>query len=138
MKLEEALSVLGLSEGASEADAKRAYRKLALKWHPDKNGGDPAATKRFQQISTAYRRVTDPESFEDDDDELTEEDMMEMFAMMFGEMFGGAFPGMSDGMGTEMGMMAAMAAAMAGGVPGDDGAGTVFATAHLRRRCERQ
>ena len=97
MMLEEALKILGLAEGATEADAKKAYRKLALKWHPDKNGGDPAATKRFQQISTAYRRVTDPDSFEDEDDELTEEDMMEMFAMMFGEMFGWMLSWMSSG-----------------------------------------
>ena len=49
--------VLGLDKGASEADIKKAYRKLAMKHHPDK-GGDP---EQFKKIQAAYDLLSDPE-----------------------------------------------------------------------------
>jgi molecular chaperone DnaJ len=53
--------VLGVAEDA-EADAiKKAYRKLARKYHPDANPDDPTAEERFKAISEAYRVVSDPE-----------------------------------------------------------------------------
>ena len=46
--------VLGISEEASQADIKKAYRKLAVKYHPDKNPGNKKAEEKFKGISEAY------------------------------------------------------------------------------------
>jgi DnaJ-class molecular chaperone len=46
--------ILGVAKNAGEADIKKAFRALAKKHHPDKHAGDPAAQKRFQEISGAY------------------------------------------------------------------------------------
>lgn len=67
--LEEAYRVLELEPGASEEDVKRQYKKLALKTHPDKNPGNEEAHKKFLLISESYKRITDPDSFKDDEDE---------------------------------------------------------------------
>jgi len=54
-------ATLGVPMSASEADIKKAYRKLAMKWHPDKNPDTLAeATERFQKISGAYEVLSDP------------------------------------------------------------------------------
>ena len=45
---------LNVALGADEETIKRAYKKLALKFHPDKNQGDAEATKKFLEIGTAY------------------------------------------------------------------------------------
>lgn len=52
--------ILGVPPKADAGEIKRAYRLLALKWHPDKNPGDPWAAKRFQQVGEAYRVLIDP------------------------------------------------------------------------------
>jgi molecular chaperone DnaJ len=54
-------SILGVSQGASGADIKRAYRRLARRHHPGINPGDPAAQALFERISTAYETLVDPE-----------------------------------------------------------------------------
>src|SRR5512140_2233943 len=51
--------VLGVSKGASEADIKSAYRKLAKKLHPDANKDDPKAATRFSELNTAYEILGD-------------------------------------------------------------------------------
>jgi molecular chaperone DnaJ len=52
--------VLGVQHGASESDIKRAYRRLARRYHPDINPGDNAAEARFRQILDAYETLIDP------------------------------------------------------------------------------
>src|SRR5512141_1453222 len=54
-------SVLGLKPTASPAEIKRAYRRLARRFHPDINPGDPAAAVRFREVSEAYETLVDPE-----------------------------------------------------------------------------
>ena len=53
--------VLGVARNASDADIKSAYRKLALKYHPDRNQGDPQAEERFKEAAEAYSVLGDPE-----------------------------------------------------------------------------
>ena len=53
--------VLGLSKGCTEEEVKKAYRKLAKKYHPDVNPGDKEAEERFKEINEAYAILSDPE-----------------------------------------------------------------------------
>jgi molecular chaperone DnaJ len=52
---------LGVKKGASADEIKKAYRKLARQYHPDKNPGDKAAEERFKEIQTAYDVLSDDE-----------------------------------------------------------------------------
>ena len=54
-------AILGIAKDASDADIKKAYRKLARQYHPDTNSGNDAAEKRFKDISEAYSVLSDPE-----------------------------------------------------------------------------
>lgn len=54
-------AILGLKENASPEEIRRAYRKLALHYHPDRNRGDARAEERFKAISEAYGVLIDPE-----------------------------------------------------------------------------
>src|SRR6185437_8746030 len=54
-------SVLGVGSGASQDEIKKAYRKLAKKYHPDANASDPKAAERFKEISEANNVLSDPE-----------------------------------------------------------------------------
>ena len=53
--------VLGLQKGASEDEIKKAFRKLAIKYHPDKNKGDKEAEEKFKEINEAYQVLSDAE-----------------------------------------------------------------------------
>jgi len=53
--------VLGVQRDASEADVKKAYRKLAMECHPDRNNGDKAAEEKFKIVTEAYEVLRDPD-----------------------------------------------------------------------------
>jgi molecular chaperone DnaJ len=53
--------VLGLEKGASDEDIKKAYRRLAVKYHPDKNPGDKAAEENFKELGEAYEVLSEPQ-----------------------------------------------------------------------------
>jgi molecular chaperone DnaJ len=58
---DELYKTLGVSKKASDEEIKKAYRKLARKYHPDRNPDDPAAEERFKEISAAHDVLSDPE-----------------------------------------------------------------------------
>ncbi len=53
--------ILGVTRGASEEEIRAAYRRLAKRWHPDFNRGDPRAERMFKRITAAYEILGDPE-----------------------------------------------------------------------------
>ena len=95
--------VLGVSKGASESEIKKAYRKLALKYHPDKNPDDASAEEKFKEAAEAYEVLSDPEK-KSRYDQFGHAGMggaggfgggmnMEDIFSQFGDIFGGAFGG---------------------------------------------
>lgn len=57
-------TVLGVSRDASEEDIKKAYRKLAKKYHPDLNPGDEEAAKKMKEINAAYDQIQNPSAYQ--------------------------------------------------------------------------
>ncbi|RHZ52003.1 hypothetical protein CDV55_101170 [Aspergillus turcosus] len=97
--------VLGVPETASEAQLKSAYKKGALKYHPDKNANNPDAAEKFKEMSRAYEILSDPQKRQIYD-QYGEEGLEggaggpgmgaeDLFAQFFGG--GGAFGGMFGG-----------------------------------------
>jgi molecular chaperone DnaJ len=54
--------VLGVDRTADNEEIKKAYRKLALKFHPDRNPNDKAAEEKFKELGEAYEALSDPQS----------------------------------------------------------------------------
>ena len=54
-------ATLGVARDATADDIKRAYRKLAMTYHPDRNNDDPAATEKFKEVNEAYAVLSDPD-----------------------------------------------------------------------------
>src|SRR5262245_23961317 len=95
--------VLGVAREASDGDIKKAYRRLAMEHHPDRNPGNPEAEEKFKECSNAYAVLSDPEQRARYDrfgpDGLRNggfsgfsgiEDIFSSFGDLFGELFGGA------------------------------------------------
>lgn len=61
MEYKDYYQALGVNRNASTDEIKKAYRKLALKYHPDRNPGDKSAEDRFKDINEAYQVLSDPE-----------------------------------------------------------------------------
>ena len=51
--------ILGVPRSAKEREIKKAFKKLSMKWHPDKNPGDDSAAKKYQDITSAYDALSD-------------------------------------------------------------------------------
>ena len=92
---EDPYRVLGVSRDASDAEIKRAYRKLARQYHPDRNPGDDAAEERFKSIQSAYESIGSADARSDYDQRKR---MEEMFQGGGGQTsFGGGFGGVDLG-----------------------------------------
>jgi curved DNA-binding protein CbpA len=100
-------AALELEKGASSGAIKKAYRALALRWHPDKNAGDAEAHARFQDIGKAYAVLSDPKkrAYYDttgdvEDIDVSADDFVSTFVAMMDELLGGGtIEDMLDGLG---------------------------------------
>lgn len=109
--------VLGVSKTATPEELKKAYRKLAIKYHPDKNQGDKAAEEKFKEAAEAYEVLSDPEKRQKYDQfghnmgpqgfpgggaggfSASGMSMDDIFSM-FGDIFGGRMSGDMGGFGS--------------------------------------
>ena len=104
--------VLGVSKTATADEIKKAYRKLALQYHPDKNPGNKEAEEKFKEAAEAYSVLSDPEKRKRYDQfgeaglggaggfggaGMSMEDIFSNFGDIFGGIFGGGFGGSGGG-----------------------------------------
>jgi molecular chaperone DnaJ len=98
--------ILGISKSATEAEIKKAYRQMAIKYHPDKNPGDKSAEEKFKEAADAYGVLSDPQKRAQYDQfghagpqggfgggHMNMDDIFSNFGDIFGGAFGGGFGG---------------------------------------------
>lgn len=107
--------ILGVSKGATEAEIKKAYRKKAIEFHPDKNPGDKEAEEKFKEAAEAYEILSDADKRARYDQyghaafdgaggfggggHMNMDDIFSQFGDIFGSAFGGGFSGFGGGGG---------------------------------------
>mmetsp|Transcript_19064 Transcript_19064/g.24715 ORF Transcript_19064/g.24715 Transcript_19064/m.24715 type:complete len:221 (-) Transcript_19064:1782-2444(-) len=108
---EDYYKVLGIARNANEDEIKKAYRKKALKLHPDRNPNDPQAKEKFQQVSEAFEVLSDSQKraaydrYGKEGARMSESNGGHPFAThvdpeeLFRQMFGGQMGGFSPGAG---------------------------------------
>jgi len=109
---EDYYDILGISKDASASEIKKAYRKMALKYHPDKNPGDKEAEDKFKKAAEAYEVLSNPDKKSRYDQfghqafdgsggfgggGMNMDDIFSQFGDIFGGAFGGGFSGFSGG-----------------------------------------
>ncbi len=109
---EDYYDILGVSKGASDSEIKKAYRKMALKYHPDKNPDDKEAEEKFKKAAEAYEVLSDADKRARYDQfghqafegaggfgggGMNMDDIFSQFGDIFGGAFGGGFSGFGGG-----------------------------------------
>lgn len=77
--------ILGIAETATEKEIKTAYRKLAMKYHPDKNPGDTSSEKKFKEIKNAYENLINKNTNQDFNNFNDKTEFGDIFEDIFGE-----------------------------------------------------